>query len=374
MIWDFISWSLLGALGGWIYYRTWQEKLAGKKVFCILTGVICGVISGFIIHTFTTNASPTKSIYLQSSLVLIFIIAIFLIIWLIRSRHHWSKIQAAFDELTRKWWFLLLVSLLFFLPSYSSGPFNPQEIPQLIFEVMSNALIYTYPILYPVFKIIPILVIVGVILFGDRITRLFDIYIAVILTLFAVLQNTAITDRYGFAAITGNVIVYLLVALFWWWESIVKVNDFSPQKRPFWKYWVVPVAFLAFWFPINTQTITPEFNPLNIILNEAGLTMCMMIPVTLAVLTLFSPQVNMATMRVTSFAGLITSFFNILQWFIFNPQAWWMGVLHLPLLSISAYALILSLRKVELKQEPAKPQAMTRVVENHAEENTQLPK
>jgi hypothetical protein len=267
-----------------------------------------------------------------------------------------DKIQSALDSVTKKWWFLLLVLVLFFLPSYSSQAFDPDEIPRLIIAVMSNSLIYAYPVLYPVFKIIPILLVVGIILFGDRVTRLFDIYVAVSMTLFAALQNTAITARYGFAAITGNVVVYLLVALFWWWESIVKVNDFSPQKRPLWKYWVVPVAFLAFWFPINTQTIAPDLNPLNIFLNEAGLTMCMMIPVYLAVLTLFYPQVNMATMRVTSFAGLITSFFNILQWFIFNPQAWWMGVLHLPLLSISAYALILSLRKVELRQEPASTQ------------------
>ena len=278
------------------------------------------------------------------------------------------KIQSALDSVTKKWWFLLLVIILFFLPSYGSQPINPQEIPQLIIEVMSNSFVYTYPALYPVFKIIPILMVIGIILFGDRITRLFDIYVAVSLTLFAVLQNTAITVRYGFAAITGNVVVYLLVALFWWWESIAKGNDFSPYKRPLWKYWVVPVAFIAFWFPINTQTITPDFNPLNIILNEAGLTMCMMIPVYLAVLTLFYPQVNMAALRVTSFAGLITSFFNVFQWFIFNPQAWWMGVLHLPLLSISAYAFILSLRKVEFKQDTTKPQTTNRIVEDLAEE------
>lgn len=268
----------------------------------------------------------------------------------------WVKIQNKLDVITRKWWFLLVLLILFFLPSYSSQPYDPQEIPQLIIEVMSKSFLYTTPVPYPIFKIIPILVVVGIILFGDRATRCFDIYVAVSITLGTVLQNMALTEHYGFAVITGNVIVNLLVAILWWWESIVKVNDFSPQKRPLWKYWVVPVAFLAFWFPINTQTITPDLNPLNIFLNEAGLTMCMMIPVYLAVLTLFYPQVNMATMRVTSFAGLITSFFNILQWFIFNPQAWWMGVLHLPLLSISAYALILSLRKVELRQEPASTQ------------------
>jgi membrane protein implicated in regulation of membrane protease activity len=56
-------------------------------------------------------------------------------------------------------------------------------------------------------------------------------------------------------------------------------------------------------------------------------------------------------MRVTAFAGLITAVFNLLQWFVFNPQFWWMGVLHLPLLAISIYAFVLSLRKIARPQD-----------------------
>ena len=117
------------------------------------------------------------------------------------------------------------------------------------------------------------------------------------------------------------------------------------------KYWFVPESFLAFWFPLNEETMSPYFNPLVLLTNEAGLTACMMIPVYLAVLTLFHPQVNFATMRVTAFAGLITALFNLLQWFVFNPQFWWMGVLHLPLLAISIYAFVLSLRKIARPQD-----------------------
>jgi len=264
------------------------------------------------------------------------------------------KIQNSLESVTKKWWFLLLVLVLFFLPSYSSQAYDPEEIPLLIIEVMSNAFIYSYTSLFPVFKIIPILLILGIILFGDRITRIFDIYVAIIITLFATLQNMALTENYGFAIVTGNFVVYLLVALLWVWEAIVKQNDFSPQKRPLWKYWVVPVALMAFWFPVNTASVPPEFDPRYFLLNEAGLTGCMMIPVYLAVLTLFFPKVNVPTMRLTAFAGLITGTLNVIQWFLFYPQAWLMGVLHLPLLVISIYAFVLSLRKVTRTQDTVK--------------------
>jgi hypothetical protein len=264
------------------------------------------------------------------------------------------KIQNSLDSITKKWWFLVIIIILFFLPSYSSQPVDPQEIPQLIIEVISNAFIYSYTTLFPVFKIIPIFLILVIILFGDRVTRIFDIYVAVTITLFATLQNMALTENYGFAIVTGNLVVYLLVALLWVWEAIIKQNDFSPQKRPLWKYWVVPVALVAFWFPVNTGTVPPDFDPRYLLLNEAGLTGCMMIPVYLAVLTLYFPKVNVPTMRLTAFAGLITGTLNVIQWFIFYPQVWLMGVLHLPLLLISIYAFVLSLRTVTMAQDPVK--------------------
>ena len=148
------------------------------------------------------------------------------------------KVQNTLDSITKKWWFLLLVIILFFLPSYGSQHFDPQEIPQLIIEVMSNAFIYALPSIFPVFKTLPILLILGIILFGDRVTRIFDVYVAITITLFAILQNMALTENYGFAIVTGNLVVYLLVAMLWVWEAIVKQNDFSPQKRSLWKYWV----------------------------------------------------------------------------------------------------------------------------------------
>jgi len=75
----------------------------------------------------------------------------------------------------------------------------------------------------------------------------------------------------------------------------------------------------------------------------------MMTPVYLAVLILHWPRVNAATLRVTSFSGIIVAFWNVIVNFFIAPDTlWWNGILHLPLLFISIYAFILSFRKSEL--------------------------
>jgi hypothetical protein len=90
--------------------------------------------------------------------------------------------------------------------------------------------------------------------------------------------------------------------------------------------------------------MSPDFSPLRMLTNESGLTYCMMTPVILAVLTLYHPTVNLAALRVTSFVGMIFGVVNILVWFVLMPSAWWMGVLHSPLLVISIHAFVLGFR------------------------------
>jgi hypothetical protein len=67
----------------------------------------------------------------------------------------------------------------------------------------------------------------------------------------------------------------------------------------------------------------------------------------LGILTIYHPRVNIATFRVTSIAGTVAGIMNILVNFFMAPSIyWWNGVLHIPLIVISIYGLILSLRKI----------------------------
>jgi len=257
-----------------------------------------------------------------------------------------ERIQARLELATRKWWFFLVFILIQFVPSYASRNFDWAETCWITGEVLTNSLVYGLSIFYPIFKVIPVMLVLCIISLGNRVARAFSLYAGTTYVLFAFLQNIAVTPKYGLAIITINIIMFLLVAIFWFWEAIVQKNNFTPQKTPIWKYWVVPFAAVAFWYPAHPTTLMPDFNPVYILTNFAGLTFCLMTPVYLAVLSLYHPRVNLVTLRVTSLTGLVIGFYNVLTNFILLPnQLWWNGVLHIPLIILSAYALALSFRR-----------------------------
>ncbi len=75
------------------------------------------------------------------------------------------------------------------------------------------------------------------------------------------------------------------------------------------------------------------------LINEAMVTGCMIISVTLVVAVLFFHRINLFAIKVTAFIGAIFGITNMIVWFILNPAMWIMGVLHLPLLIVSVYVL-----------------------------------
>jgi len=260
------------------------------------------------------------------------------------------------ERITRRWWFFLLFILLQFVtPPYASKGYEWNQWSDVIMHSLRNAVVYSYPGIFPVFKIIPIVLIVLAVIFRNRVGRLFSIYVAFSYMLFAIGQNIAVTEKYGLAICTVNLIMFPLVAGFWAWEAIVLQNDFSPAKIPVWRYWVVPLALLALLAPGKPRAGMPGFSPAYLLTNGAGVAFCMMTPVYVGLLTLYWPKVNIATLRVTSLVGLIIGLYNMGTNFLISPGTrWWNGVLHIPLLSISVYGLILSLKKEPYQQGHSK--------------------
>lgn len=254
-----------------------------------------------------------------------------------------NGLQERLNRLTLKWWFYLLFLLLFFLPSYTSLPFNAQNTPQLITAVLSDPLVYTYPVFFPLFKLIPLVLVIAILKFGNQAATLFFLYVTALITGLGIFQNTAVTEEYGLAIITGNVVVYLFVALAWMLELFNRNSDFSQPSHTARRYWVIPVALFALLGPVDETTYHLDFSLVTLLGNAMGLTLCTTLPLFMAVLILNHPRINLVTLRITGFAGIITALFNMLQWFLLNPH-YWLGALHLPLLSISAYGFWLSFR------------------------------
>ncbi len=261
--------------------------------------------------------------------------------------------QSKIERITRRWWFFGLFVLIQFIPPYASKGYKfPDEWGDVIMHALRYAFIYSYPRLFPIFKIIPVVLIIGVIVFRNKVARIFNIYVGFCYVLFAFGQSIAMTERYGVSICTINVIMFLVIAAFWIWEAIVLHNDFRLAKIPLFRYWVVPLLLIAFWYPLDFRTARPDFNPLHLFTNVAGVTFCMMTPVYVGLLTLYWPKVNQAALRVTSIVGLIIGLYNVNLNFIMKPSILWLnGVLHIPLLVISLYGLILSLKRPQVKNQ-----------------------
>ncbi len=109
---------------------------------------------------------------------------------------------------------------------------------------------------------------------------------------------------------------------------------------------VAPLALFAFWLPVNGAATPPQpdFNPALLVLNEAGLTFCMMLPFYLALLSLGYPAVDGTILRVGGFIGFVIALMNFAMASMAPQYGPWMATLHVPLLLISAYAFVLGWR------------------------------
>jgi hypothetical protein len=246
------------------------------------------------------------------------------------------------NKLTRRWWFFVVILLLQLLPPYAAKGIS--SVPQFLATHLANAPMHQLGDWQILFKVTPILFILGIVFFGNHFSRLFAVYAGVAYLTFNVLQNFSFSPEYGVGILSQNLVTMLLVSLLWFWEAAVGKNDFSPVKLTPLKWGVIALAFWAFWDPINTVTRMPDFNPLYLINNPGGVAFCMMTPVFLAVLITFYPKVNHALLRVNSLAAVIIGIFNVLVVFANPAVYWWFGLLHLPLFILGVYGLVISLR------------------------------
>ena len=253
-----------------------------------------------------------------------------------------------YKPLTQRIWFLLLIFVLFFLPAISQKKYDPQSTSLVIAAVLSKPIIYDYKNFYTIAKLI--LLSISVVPFIiKRSEKIVLLYYSIILMITGFFQNMSSTTEYGFVWLIGNTIVIVLVSIFCVID-VFKKNSIIEKGGIYKKrLWVVPFMALALLFPYGISpdnVIIPQFG-INMLTNEAGLTYCMITPIILGIFLLFPNTISMQTHFITAFVGLGFGVFNILNWFIFQPVFWWMGVLHMPLIILSLYSLIV-LRKERL--------------------------
>jgi len=240
----------------------------------------------------------------------------------------------------------LLLIVLAFLPPITTRPYSPQEIPQVIFQTLQNAIT---PNLYwwGWFLHAGTILVALIIAYDVRGKNAwFSVFFGFNYIVIACVQSTARTPDYGSVILPGPLAVSLLLGIMWISTVGSHTIKVSFQGVPRWRWYLLPLALLAFWSPLAFEgaRAVPNFNPLLLLSSpDYGLSLCFMTPVLLFFLMLFFPQVPLFALRVTAFNGLLYGLFNLTHWA--SSDTLWLGVLHIPLLVLSPLALILSYKK-----------------------------
>jgi len=227
------------------------------------------------------------------------------------------------------------------VPPYSSIPYEmPDGWNEVIMDVLGQGL-SGYAAFQPFIHVAVILLIVSVVVFGNRVGRLFALFLCAHYVLINLAQSVRLEGKYGLEILSGNLIWFLAIAVLWAWEAAVRKTDFAFRRQPLWKYWVVPLAILAFWAPSQPW----NFRPIYLLTSDAGLAFCLMTPVYLAVLSFTYPYFNLPLVRIMSFIGVIIALCN----FAFalsagGSYALYHVVTHVPLFAISLYCFALALK------------------------------
>lgn len=234
--------------------------------------------------------------------------------------------------------FFIIISVL---PLYTQKPYTPQQTQDVIIKLLMVATI-PYKAYSPIFHILTLFIIVLIAWQPEKMGRFLAVYMGLNYLIIAFVQTMGITAQYGFVLHTGGMILNVLLGVVWLMVAFRNELQISFRSLSWQNLWLVPLVVLAFWAPYTTigNELRPDFNPLLLLVSpDYGLTFCLTTPIFLFFLILSYPHVNDLAYRITAFNGLLYGVFNITHWF--NPRVRWMGVLHLPLLFLSIYALIL---------------------------------
>jgi len=249
------------------------------------------------------------------------------------------------NELSKKWWFYLILFIILFLPSIATKGLDPRNTSDFVVTVLKHSFANSISPIYPVIQSVIIVCVALLFIFKGKVTRIFSIMVATNYLLIAVVDNVAITEKYGLGIILGNALAFSIISVLWIWEVFVNKNTFNGRNKSILIYIFIILASFSFLSPADANTLLPSINILTLFTLGSGVWFCFVTPLYLSLLLYFYPSINVIILRVTSFIGLIIGLLNLsIHFTTYLKTNWWYGILHLPLFIISLYSLIISLR------------------------------
>ena len=256
-----------------------------------------------------------------------------------------KTIYNALDRFLLSWKFIVwMIVLQFILFPVATKGFQWESVGNLVFYTLEHAFIQN---MYPYAWIFQILAIVMLSLLAfrkDRVSRWFMLYAGCCYVLYAIVQNVAMTDKYGFSMVTVNVVMMLLLAFLWLREVWRGSSRFTFCNLNWKTVWMIPVAFFCLWWPMDmAHGAIPDYSLVYLFTGGSAMAFCPMTPIFLTLLVLSKEDIDLTLLRVTAVVGFIVGCYNMGN---FAADAGiYLGFYHLPLVGISFYALLISKRK-----------------------------
>lgn len=267
------------------------------------------------------------------------------------------------------WYASLGVLVPFCLPMITQRPYPPPQTGEVVLELLTHNLIRTFTWYNPLAKLAILVAVAAPFLWrrnGVGLKVLLGYY-TVSLVLVGFAQNIGRTPTYGWAWACGNTVVQLMVAAVIFWHLVSGDAVQPPQEsgpaleaRVGGHWWVLPLMALALLSPGLTLDRPPAPGiGLEVLTNDVALAYCMITPIIVGTLLLFQRWVHPGMLSLASLVGVVFGLLNVLVGFVLVPSAWWVGVMHLPLLVISAAGVWLGSRQQRRRRPPAAVQAST---------------
>jgi len=238
-----------------------------------------------------------------------------------------------------RWFLIVMIIMAFILPPYAEKGFVAQNIGNIINATLSNSFVRNLLPYSTLFQIVVLIFFVGLILFKNRVGKAFTIFVGISYSLYALVQNIAITDQFGLSMILSNIILCLMTSFVWLSDVRSNKNSYTFNNFNKKNAWLIIVALFCLWWPMDFSG-TPDFNPLYFFTGHVAqsLQFCSMTPIFLIILIYCKPAISLPVYRMTGISGTIIGFWNMMSFF--NPSTVFVGVYHLPLFLISIYVLI----------------------------------
>lgn len=220
------------------------------------------------------------------------------------------------------------------------GPDSPQFMGNVFFPLALGAHEGTQWIGLAI-RVLTLGLVVALYVWGPPIGRLADLFFLLTYVWIAISNNLALnTEPYGTIVILGNLIGMAGVVILWGSALISGDNRWDLRRASGWRYWIAPLVILAYLSPMNAEG-QPGFGWFAMT-HTYGTWFCFTTPVVVGFLTLIYPNTHRSLLGLLSFIGLVIGLMN---WFVAfavpSASVWLSGVLHIPLVIISAYGLLL---------------------------------